>query len=167
MLIFQFPPPRGGRLGLPARRARAWYFNSRPHAGGDGLVPTHAGSMTVFQFPPPRGGRRWHRHSRICRENFNSRPHAGGDGRRHARVDRLPYFNSRPHAGGDSKNRQKSLRFLLQVYYVCFETFQKTGGFLLKIVILPKAEDVFSHISCADCPAFGVWLASAQKNARL
>ena len=79
--IFQFTPPRGGRL------------------------PTVAGlrSLTVFQFTPPRGGRL---DSRVCRMIswiFQFTPPRGGRPRRLQTVDDAQaHFNSRPRAGGDA-----------------------------------------------------------------
>ena len=107
--LFQFTPPRGGRLmssavnraasdfnsrprvGDDTKRARGpfrtKYFNSRPRVGGDRLAPAALDAEnTLFQFTPPRGGR----------------PHVisfMGDG--------VSNFNSRPRVGGDLANMNK------------------------------------------------------------
>ena len=83
--LFQFTPPRGGRLPCPYRTKPPAYFNSRPRVGGDKNVrrcvsfgknfnsrPRVGGDMEtvpcvcvddLFQFTPPRGGRqRNHQH---------------------------------------------------------------------------------------------------------
>ena len=81
LTLFQFTPPRGGRL------LSIWNTSSL---------------QVVFQFTPPRGGRRGPR-QRIFRRiiHFNSRPRVGGDA---TVMEPLPHqkkFNSRPRVGGD------------------------------------------------------------------
>ena len=53
--LFQFPPPRGGRLCRPGRYRAAGHFNSRPHAGGDVLSgnPEHPNLISI---PAPTRG---------------------------------------------------------------------------------------------------------------
>ena len=77
--LFQFTPPRGGRLFR--------YVNEN----GDG----------VFQFTPPRGGRQPPRERQQIPPNFNSRPRVGGDTIFTASCGGSSYFNSRPRVGGD------------------------------------------------------------------
>ena len=99
-ILFQFSPPRGGRLSWKQRPDARQNFNSRPRVGGvtprdaeedtghyiSILAPAWGASCnradcycsSLFQFSPPRGGRRV-----LCKKldsvmNFNSRPRVGG-----------------------------------------------------------------------------------------
>jgi len=54
-------------------------FNSRAHAGRDGLVYALFRAVTMFQFTRPRGARRKRKEPRHGKQSFNSRAHAGRD----------------------------------------------------------------------------------------
>ena len=54
--MFQFTPPRGGRLANSTRPRCIFRFISRPRVGGDWLA-WNADEYKEFQFTPPRGGR--------------------------------------------------------------------------------------------------------------
>ena len=90
-ILFQFTPPRGGKL--------VWWADNKVrinisiHAPARGQtskgLPSRKGK--IFQFTPPRGGKRLHRENLPGLQNFNSRPREGANfstaGKRRGRED--------------------------------------------------------------------------------
>ena len=87
-VLFQFPPPRGGRPARRTPQAPPLVFQFPPPRGGRPTVTTWYPSASLFQFPPPRGGRR----GSCAAEKWS-----------------CSYFNSRPRVGGDMKLPSASL----------------------------------------------------------
>ena len=78
---FQFTPPRKGRLSSLLRSFCLSCFNSRPHARGDCLCRHNSNDLDVSIHAPTQGATRFIMHLNCVQRSFNSRPHARGDER--------------------------------------------------------------------------------------
>ena len=92
--LFQFTPPRRGRL-----RPASTLLNA-----------------ALFQFTPPRRGRQNGRSRNSSCRDFNSRPRAGGDRKLFEYRGCRYYFNSRPRAGGDQLAEPRRHRHQISIH---------------------------------------------------
>ena len=115
--LFQFPPPRGGRRAHAAQ-VRSSVDISIPAPTRGATVDAGDGKgVDLISIPAPTRGATHIGDAEAGGPDISiPAPTRGATSGGCRQDDGCSYFNSRPHAGGDSKNRQKSLRFLLQVY---------------------------------------------------
>ena len=133
--LFQFTPPREGRLGPVKGKHLAAHFNSRPPARGDGhqrckrllqRISIHAPPrgatahlrkmpiMFVFQFTPLREGRLigTRTYGNILAISIHAPPRGATTSRK--RRPPLPtHFNSRPSARGDDDKKRRDAVVLI------------------------------------------------------
>ena len=77
--IFQFPPPRGGELSVRRFAGKLRCISIPAPARGRTEMERMPGNRAIFQFPPPRGGeQRFQRHA-AGGFYFNSRPREGAN----------------------------------------------------------------------------------------
>ncbi len=152
-IIFQFPPPHGGRQHLPWILPEEVPFQFPPPHGGRQYreydtvlvpiisIPAPARGATVnynlatqsceFQFPPPHGGRRGRWPGMPRRHNFNSRPRTGGDLSPLGHLRLFAFQFPPPHGGRQQKCPNWIGQFYTFMLHSIFPKWQKSSTLLI------------------------------------